>query len=222
MAIEYDFNNLNDVYNEALKSHDKTMIFESRVGRGRFLFMMFLSDEDKNARDLLFLYLRNINRLVKIKLYGNHGKGCFKVYLNEYIVSSLTEELQLNSNSSNPFNFNVFLNQLNENIPLSISNDKKLETIRHNREIIKPLNVVDEKDKTVLKYEKRLPKGQTPQDKTLRKLYIYTDSSHSDISELICILKKFNITVCWTTKENKNMEKSVKEIINNINLMNEE
>lgn len=49
----------------------------------------------------------------------------------------------------------------------------------------------------------RLPESKKPQDKTLRKLYVYTDGNVEDIAELIQLLKKFNMTVAWTTKDKK-------------------
>ncbi|ALP38218.1 hypothetical protein ASL14_20620 [Paenibacillus sp. IHB B 3084] len=55
----------------------------------------------------------------------------------------------------------------------------------------------------MLKHEVKLPENKKPQDKTLRKLYVYTDGAVEDIAELIQLLKKFNMTVAWTTKDKK-------------------
>lgn len=41
----------------------------------------------------------------------------------------------------------MFLNQLNENIPLEITQDIKVRTLRNNRDIIRTLNVIDEAEK---------------------------------------------------------------------------
>lgn len=80
MAIEFDFSGLNNMYISALESLDKALAFDLKVGKGRFLFMMFLSEEDKESKDMLFLYMRNTKVMKKIKLYGNHRKGIFKRY----------------------------------------------------------------------------------------------------------------------------------------------
>lgn len=218
MAVEFNFDKLTNIYKEALKSFDKTLIFENEVGKGRFLFMMFLSDEDKEAKDNLFIYLRNTKQFVKIKLYGNHLKGNFNVYIKDIIKRKLIDELLLKNQGNQVFNFYSFLDDLNSCIPLSIPIPTKLNSLRENNRIIQPLNVVDEKDKTILLGEKRLPKGQKPQDKTLRKLYIYTKSNESDITELITLLKKFNMTVRWTIPENNHKAKNIREIINKIDI----
>ena len=46
MAIEFNFNRLQNLYIATLHSFDKAMAFDIDIGRGRFLFMMYLSDED--------------------------------------------------------------------------------------------------------------------------------------------------------------------------------
>lgn len=79
MAIEFNFNRLQNLYIATLHSFDKAMAFDIEIGRGRFLFMMYLSDEDKESKDMLFVYMRNTRILRKIKMYGNHKKGDFKV-----------------------------------------------------------------------------------------------------------------------------------------------
>ena len=53
MAIEFDFSGLNNMYISALESLDKALAFDLKVGKGRFLFMMFLSEEDKESKDML-------------------------------------------------------------------------------------------------------------------------------------------------------------------------
>lgn len=54
MAIEFNFNRLQNLYIATLHSFDKAMAFDIEIGRGRFLFMMYLSDEDKESKDMLF------------------------------------------------------------------------------------------------------------------------------------------------------------------------
>jgi len=213
----FNFTRLHSVYLEALNSFDKTLVFESQVGRGRFLFMMFLSDEeDMESKDMLFLFLRNTNRILKIKTYGNHKKGKFEVYLKDEEQNYITEELQLNE-TGKTFDFDRFLDQLNCSIPLTIPVEEKINKIRANRNIIRELNVVDEADKTVLIGDKKLPVGSKPRDKTLRKLYLYTDGAEKDIALLIELLKKANRTVAWTTEDRRGDAADIRAIINQLN-----
>lgn len=142
--MEFDFTKLKNVYTTTLESLDKSLAFDLKVGRGRFLLMMFLSEEDKESKDI------NI--------------------------------------------------------------DDKIKTLRDNRNVIRTLNVIDEANKTVLIGDRKLSVG-TPQDKTLRKLYTYTNSSVEDINELIALLKKMNMTVARTTEENRYKEVNIRRII---------
>lgn len=214
MTIQFNFSQLKDIYLEALNSDDKTLIFDSQIGKGRFLFMMFLANnEDKDAKDMLFIHLRNIAYTLKLKLYGSHKQGVFNVYIDEKKKNKIIEELQL-SHTGQQFDFNSFLNQLNNTIPTQISIDEKVNKLRTNREIIIPLNVVDEANKTVLIGERKLPNEKTPQDRTLRKLYMYTEGDVKDISTLITRLRNSNRTVAWTTPINKYKAKEIRELIN--------
>ena len=186
MPIKFNFNRLQNIYFATLNSDDKATAFDIQIGKGRFLFMMYLSDEDKEAKDTLFIYMRNTKVLRKLKMYGSHKKGTFDVYISEKIQNEMTEELCL-THSGKPFDFEHFLEELNSNIPLEIRQETKIKTLRENRKIISSLDVVDEAKKTVLIGDKHLSVGK-PQDKTLRKLYLYTDADVKDIDELIKIL----------------------------------
>lgn len=215
MAIKFNFERLQNLYITTLKSYDKAMAFDMQVGRGRFLFMMYLSDEDKDSKDMLFIYMRNTQILRKLKMYGNHVKGTFEVYISKDLKEQFIQELQLIPNGRD-FDFNRFLNQLNENIPLNISQGMKVQTLRNNRNLIRELNVIDEAEKTVLIGDKHLSVG-TPRDKTLRKLYLYTDANTEDIDELIKLLKKFNRTVAWTTEDNNIQPADIHRMITSLN-----
>ena len=187
MPIKFNFNRLQNIYFATLNSDDKATAFDIQIGKGRFLFMMYLSDEDKEAKDTLFIYMRNTKVLRKLKMYGSHKKGTFDVYISEKIQNEMTEELCL-THSGKPFDFEHFLEELNSNIPLEIRQETKIKTLRENRKIISSLDVVDEAKKTVLIGDKHLSVGK-PQDKTLRKLYLYTDADVKDIDELIKVVK---------------------------------
>jgi hypothetical protein len=61
--------------------------------------------------------------------------------------------------------------------------------------------VVDEANKTILMGTKNLPSGKNPQDKTLRKLYVYTNGSADVITNLIQALRSARVTLAWTDRE---------------------
>jgi len=211
---QFNFTNMKNVYSESLKN-DQTLIFEISVGRGRFLFMMFFSEDDKESKDKLFIYLRNTKTIIKSKLYGSHKNGDFIIYINNTNRKKLINELQL-KNGKGDFNFDNFLTELNSKIPNTLSIGTKIQKFRENWDVIKKLPVIDEKDRTILIGERRLPKTQKPKEKTLRKLYLYTNGSVGDISELIKLLKKANMTVAWTNEKTKNCVSDLRQIINKL------
>ncbi|WP_139994831.1 hypothetical protein [Paenibacillus paridis] len=215
MNFEFNFTGLKDIYNNAVDSFDKTLLFELEINKGRFLFMMFLSEEDVESLDLLFVYLRNINQIVQIKLYGNHRKGDFKVYLKPDQIRLIIEELKLGQGSIE-FDFSRLINQMNNMMPKSISPEEKLTQMRENKTIMNTINPVDEPNKSVLIGTKRVPQGQTPRDKTLRKLYLYTEGSSNDIEKIIELLKKVNHTVAWTTEDKRKEAKSINKLISDL------
>lgn len=215
MSFEFNFTGLKDIYNEAIKSLDKTLVFELEINKGRFLFMMFLSEEDVESLDLLFIYLRNINQIVRVKLYGSHRKGDFKVYLRPDQIRLIIEELKLGKGNIE-FNFSRLINQMNNMIPNSINPEEKITQMREDKTIINTLNPVDEPNRTVLIGTKRVPQGQSPRDKTLRKLYLYTEGSSNDIEKLIELLKKVNQTVAWTTEDKRKEAASINKLISDL------
>lgn len=211
MTIEFNFSQLKNVYFDALNSYDKSVAFDVAVGKGRFLFLMFLAEDDE--RDNLFLYMRNTAVMRRIKMYGSHKKGDFKVYISDEIQERMVAELQLQMGNGT-FEFECFLNQLNEAIPLKVEIGQKVETLRENREIIREI-AIEDIEKTVLIGTRALSKGK-PQDKTLRKLYMYTEESEEVITEFIKNLKKANMTVAWTTEEQRFRAADINAMINGI------
>ena len=91
---------------------------------------------------------------------------------------------------------------------------QKVETLRNNRNIIRAVGI-DEIEKTVLISTKVLSKGK-PQDRTLRKLYMYTEESETVITEFIKNLKKANMTVAWTTEEQRFRAADINAMINSV------
>lgn len=210
-TIEYNFIRLKNIYEEALRSYDKSVAFDVEIGRGRFLILMFLSEADE--RDSLFVYMRNTMVMRKLKMYGSHRNGDFKVYISDEVQMRMKAELQLKEGNAT-FDFERFLNEVNNAIPQEITMSQKVETLRDNRNIIRTVGI-DEIEKTVLIGTKVLSKGK-PQDRTLRKLYMYTEESETVITELIKNLKKANMTVAWTTEEQRFKAADINAMINSL------
>lgn len=219
MGDRYELPGLTCIYNEAIERSEPTLAFNLNNGKGRFLFMMFFSEEDESTKDLLFVFMRNTKRMVKLKLYGNHRRGQFYIYLQDYVKNCFTQELQLgNSNPVNPFNFNTFFGNLSNAIPATVSLQQKIDILRDSWDTVKeklPDDIVDDNDKTNLVGIIRLPVNKKPREKTLRKLYLYTDANGDDISALIERLKQLNITVAWTNKKSEG-NKTVSEILSGL------
>lgn len=207
--IEFNFSNLKNLYSAALNSSDKTMAFDVAYGNGRSLFMMYLSEEDVDAKDKLFVFMRNTRVMREIKMYGNHIKGDFRVFFNEKLKEQFIQELQLGAGNGG-FDFQTFLGILNSRIPQEVSQAEKLRTLRNNRELFKAH--VDEAEKTVLIGDMYVANGK-PRDKTLRKLYLYTDSPSDEIENLITILKGLNRTLKWTTEDERYKATSTIQIL---------
>lgn len=214
MSDYFNLNRLENIYKEALNSFDKSFAVDLKIAQGQFLLMMFISEEDEKTKDFLFIYMRNSNVLKKVKMYGNHSKGYFKIYMTNDLETAIFNEIQLNK-SNGSYDIEKFMVQLNNTIPNHINNIDKINCLRTNRSIVDKLNVVDEKEKTVLIGDKKVSRG-TPQDKTLRKLYIYTNANPKDIDSLIRLLKISNRTVAWTTEEQRYKAKEVHEILNSL------
>lgn len=210
-TIEYNFIRLKNIYEEALRSYDKSVAFDVKIGRGRFLILMFLSEADE--RDSLFVYMRNTMVMRKLKMYGSHRNGDFKVYISDEVQMRMKAELQLQEGNAT-FEFERFLNEVNNAIPQEITMSQKVKTLRDNRNIIRTVGI-DEIEKTVLIGTKVLSKGK-PQDRTLRKLYMYTEESETVITELIKNLKKANMTVAWTTEEQRFKAADINAMINSL------
>lgn len=210
-TIEYNFIRLKNIYEEALRSYDKSVAFDVKIGRGRFLILMFLSEADE--RDSLFVYMRNTMVMRKLKMYGSHRNGDFKVYISDEVQMRMKAELQLQEGNAT-FDFERFLNEVNNAIPQEITMSQKVKMLRDNRNIIRTVGI-DEIEKTVLIGTKVLSKGK-PQDRTLRKLYMYTEESETVITELIKNLKKANMTVAWTTEEQRFKAADINAMINSL------
>lgn len=214
-SVEFDFSNLKPLYDQAMNSPDGSLAFNINNGHGKFLFMMFLSDEDEESKDLLYIYMRNTRKIIKLKLYGSHYLGNFKAYISKSKVDDFVKELQLTTHDSS-FNFMNFLNELHSSFPDELNFSSKMQTIRDNRDIISSLNAFDEAKKTILVGLVHLDSNKHPRDKTLRKLYAYTCASAEDIESLILLLKQSNITLRWEMPGTHNTSADVTNLLNEL------
>jgi len=215
--MKFNFSGLSEIYNQAINDNEKTVAFQINNGNGRFVFMIFFDDTDDESKDKLFIFLRNTNFLVKLKMYGSHRQGVFDIYINEYIQEKIREELQLNRNNGN-FNFEDFLIELNTQIPHTYHRVNRIQTIReiwNNLDNDFTNELVDDIDRTILKGIVRLPDEKKPREKTLRKAYNYIDADPNDLSELIELLKERNITLSWT--DNPDLEISFADALMRVN-----
>src|SRR4051812_14608047 len=112
MKTIFNFSSLYSVYYESFKGERPTIVFEIEQGVGRFVFMIFFAEEDKGYTDNLFVYFARANVLIPLKMYGNHSKGDFKVYLEEKEERCICDELNIQPGVS-PFILPEFLNKLN-------------------------------------------------------------------------------------------------------------
>jgi hypothetical protein len=202
MSFKFNLSGLEAIYNESLRRSEPTLAFEIVLGRGRFVFMMFFSKEDKESKDRLFVQLRNTQVFLELKAYGSHRKGDFIIYFKEQDQEAIINELMLDGGGRS-FSFERFLGELNRQIPNELPLQSKLDKIREVWPQVSPnlVNVVDEADKTNLIGIMKLPEGKKPKDKTLRKLYIHTNGSAEVISNLIDALKDASVTLAWTNRD---------------------
>ena len=213
MNEKYNLSGLKSVFYEATQREEQTIAFELNNGKGRFLFMMFFDSSDESTKDQLFVFLRNTQRMVKLKLYGNHHKGQFYLYLKDYVKDWFKKELLIeNTNFIRHFDFDRFFVSLNNSIPHTLPLQVKIKKLRDLwPEVSKnlPKEIVEEEDKNILLGDKALPTGSKPREKTLRKLYLYADGNADDITTLISNLKRLNRTVAWTN-DIKKIDKAMK------------
>jgi hypothetical protein len=199
MGTPYSMDGFFGVWSEALKRDEPTVAFELSNGRGRFLFMMFFDPEDERTKDKLLLFLQNTRYMLRLKLYGAHRKGEFRIYLEDWQVARIRSELQLEGSDGIAFDVSRFILALNAKIPASLPLASKIKLLRENRPAYQDdlADILDFYDRTELIGEMRLPPERKPKEKTLRKLYLYSAQSPEDVATYIQQLKRRNCTLSW-------------------------
>ncbi|RQP21843.1 hypothetical protein [Piscinibacter terrae] len=195
---QFNLDGLTPLFRDAVLHKEPTLGFEVAQGRGRFVFMMFFSEEDKESRDLLFVYLRHTRVMLDFKLYGNHFKGDFRIFIDPVKERAMVEELQL-GHGDVAFEFEGFLRQLNGAFPAQLPLQATLDTLRAVWPQVgeRLRSVVDEAARTILIGIRRLG-HKKPREKTLRKLYLHTNGDARTIRALVTALKAAHITLAWT------------------------
>lgn len=201
MSEPFNLNGLKDIYNAAYKRDEPTLAFELRDGKGRFIFMMFFSQDDDASKDRLFVFLGNTNTLLKFKTYGSHRQGDFKIYVNRFEEQAIRRELDIQGGAVR-FDLPTLLQNLNSQIPHNLPLEKTIDVLRKEKaafsEQSELRSLVDDAAKIYLIGTVRLPENKRPREKTLRKLYLHLNYSSNTVTEFIAALKMTNHTVAWT------------------------
>lgn len=189
---------LASIYLDALRYREHTIAFEVAIGKGRFVFLIFFSEDDKDVSDSLFLLLRNTSYLLQRKMYGRHTAGGTKIYLEPEHERAIRAELQLTAGGP-AFELRAFFEQLNSLIPQKLPLRDTVETLRENWSVVKGAvpNAVEDALKTELSGTMQLELPRQPQEITLRKLYLHTEGRPRDIEQFIARLKSRNKTLVW-------------------------
>lgn len=191
-------NGLFGIWSEAQTRNEPTITFEIAINQGRFLFMMFFDPDDAKTKDQLLVFLQNTQYMLRLKLYGSHKQGNFQIYLSQADIEAIKRELKLAGHGA-LFEITQFIDTLNFRIPDSLPLARKIEVLRANlAAIASHLNdILDFAARTELIGEIRLPSNKRPQEKTLRKLYLYSTDSPDAVAQYIGSLKKRNCTLAW-------------------------
>ncbi|HGO5848460.1 DUF6037 family protein [Mannheimia haemolytica] len=218
MSVKFNLTGLHNAYSEAIQRRDFTFAFEVSMPPGRFIFFMFFAENDKQSKDLLYLYLQNTNRLEQIKLYGSHRNGNFEIYLNSRLEEAIRAELGIVGGGNRPFSLYNFFEQLNRNIPQHLPAHAKIDTLRQYYPQIRERipRVVNDAEKIYWMGFMR-PKNGTPREQTLRKLYIHTHCNHQQIDQLLQAMAPYGVTLRWTDSEERAKRADFASMINELN-----
>lgn len=212
----FNFDRAWAIFNQALANDEPTIAFELQYEIGRFVFMMFFSEDDDPNDRHLFLFLGRTNVLLSLKLYGNQSTGSFQVYPKSSDENAIKEELGIRG-GIHPFQINDFFQELNNMIPQNLPLRQCIATLQEHqanlREKPELRKVVDQANKIYLIGPKRLTTGK-PKEITLRKLYLHVNAQPNVIADFISALKRANRTLAWTDKPRP--QPNLLELINQI------
>lgn len=205
MKTKFNFKGLHSVFIEAIDRHEPSIAFSLTEGIGKFVFLIFIKTNLSGSivwGELeLFVLLARTQRMLCLKLYGNHKVGGnFEVWMNDADKDAIKDELGLRGATQGPaFSLTAFLTKLDSMIPSSIPLETKIETLQSHRNLVS-LHCgahVDASSKIYLFKVGPLPTGYRPREETLRKLYMLDAPTHH-IAQLIENLKSIRWTTYWT------------------------
>lgn len=195
---------LNTIYNQALNNDERTIVFEINQGQGYFVFMMFF-DEDDSSKDNMYIYLKRTNHMLNFKMYANHTKGDFFIYITPNDIQDIKDELNINGGVGQ-FDILDFFTSLNSNIPQFLPFSQKLNNFKSIWKQASPhlSGVLNDADKIYFIGLRDLKSAKKkPTEKTLRKLYLYINAQPETIKQFIISLKDQQKTCCWSADKNK-------------------
>jgi len=199
MSEKFNLTGISKIYSQALSSGSGTLSFEIRNGIGCFVFIMFFSKEDSETLDHLYLYLRNSNTFLRVKLYGSHRNGDFFIYITTELKEAIRAEVS-NGGHGDRLQLLTLLTEINASIPSTFKLSSSIETLQNNWDQVKTQlsNYIEDSQKIYLIGVRPLQAPKRPQEKTLRKLYLHTKCSPDLAAEIISKLKKKNCTLMWS------------------------
>lgn len=205
LTTEFNFKGLHPAFLEAVNRHEQSIAFALTEGKGKFVFLLFMTT-DSVGRIVwgaleLFILLAGTQKMLRFKLLGNHkNAGDFKVRLTEGDEQAIRAELGLGQSMGGPaFVLLDFLHKLDGMIPTSIPLEEKVTVIKDGGTAIEAhcQTYLEDASKVYLLGVKRLPDGWRPREETLRKLYML-DAEPAAIAALIRNLKRIRWTTSWT------------------------
>lgn len=198
MNTHFVFTGMRAIFHQARRRDDPTIAFELTEGAGCFVFLFFFSPEDV-GNATLFIYLPRVNKVLSLKIYGRLSDGQFGVYFRPDHIDDIKRELDLGGGNGK-FDILDFLGRLNARIPQDLPLADKLKSLRQvwPRVGFELKEYIHESEKTVLIGIKHLPQSEKPRDKTLRKLYLFTNSDADAVEDFIQRLRQKNVTLVWT------------------------
>jgi len=192
------------LYFQALKEERQSIVFEIQKGIGRFVFMIFFDENDKNRNDF-FLLLGRTQQFREFQLYGSHKKSETRIFLNGKDVEAVRKELDIQAGGKIPFDAYGFMRGIAKEFPHELTIVQSMTKLREYKKVVmdEPRldKIVPSKDKRFFLHPMSLPEDRRPREPTLRKLYLNLDAEPRVIERFILWLKRQNKTVKWTDQE---------------------